>query len=1532
MPGRRTRNVLRMLLLLPSFLFAGGRVIDNFQSDFSGNASDTSGLGIGWSNTLEIYSPRSNYAHLWQNKLNEGNPDNFEPNVEAAMPTVRQESDDNFSVMFLSWNSPTPPGNVIPVDIIKRKRYTINSSVVPTQIDTLSYPTVAADENTDAGMPPSSIDFAVNSDGSEYYALWGLGISNDDDDLRKSSHLRDAINPVHSRAENAYPGVSTFYGDPSIQFIDADNGEMVVAHNLREGGQTDTKVIVSWENIDGTIHEQDTIAAKKVDDIFAFPRAITVEQDNNGNVAVVYMLQTLNTRGVYMQLYDNNRNIIMADTLIQDTINIRQISMSQSRIYGFKAIGPQQFVLAYHMDDEIKYRMITPSANPIIGAEQTLAAIPADNYKWARINVDRDRKFLLFSYYAIEGTDVYAAGTRYDILGGSIAPNTNFSRKYREDPITFVEGNPYTASQRHLHDVNFISAAIDGSGNIVATYNHERGVNIDIWANAPQFIDSARFKSAVLEIENPDITANFDTSIDSVMFIEADYGSDSNVVLMFQVSEDQIMDDPLVNDLRATIDTSGLFPDDFISNAQYYQYEFKLGSNPDSTYTPVISQFNIDWNVKPRQPVIDSIKVGDFLPWEAFDPNKTYKIINRFDRVYIKFRAFDFDYEDGFDAFILNSGTRVDSLIDVQAQGNGFYEDTLTIEPLDIVAIEFDVTLNTRDKDGWFSSGQLIHLSYINIPPVELIDVDHPKGDGTGDTSYAVFDGTRIRVNVGDSSYYRFFATDTNDPVINIVVENSKNSVSIDTNMNVGDSGSFTLEPHPIDTNPYVILDPLIIDLSVDTLSFNFIDPDTTVVSNVYLVPNHAPFLDSVSTVGYFLDGEYVEDLVDRNFNPRIDEHIFIHPEIDVAIQAHHSDVDEVNLDSSKTFWYLLTRDENNKCCLQDSIHEGDTLIHRFGIDPPLVRIVTKDISGIFTEDTFDLKFPYLDTSFGEGNIQEKLNNAIDSLTQKGPYILGVSDENLLKDTVTFNLRSNGTTVLRIDSIWTINDNAQWLSYKILWRDSNQTPLDLVVTENTDSSYISSANVISLLPGDSLHVEIYLDFTTMEGDSLIQDTLFFRTNDFLNRLLSVPLRFEYDDLPFVTIQRIGRLEKDSVQYDLLEDQRVPMLSSVLLAFSEPMRVDSLNEFVKIYSYRDSLFRGLDTYDVLNGEYPNQFNVRYANTSRTLMDSLIFTPYYRAEADYTALRPPPYMFIPADSIQVYLSNGLRDDDGNALDLRRNKVPMAVNSLDTIHGFHVDSTVLKVLSSYPVREGIYDPSKEIEIHFGNKLVETGIFDTDTIISVDQDSLRAGTNRTLQVLSAFNGWQPVDLAYLRLDNNDSLIRVKTLKKLYAGDSIRLEIYSNVTDVNGNTVESPTNDGDNAGVGSFIFHRDPTRGTYMIPFRVDNIGFYNYPNPFDFNNPDHVDKGSISFKNLNNIPGISQGEKVEVRIYSVSGELVYSSERKNTSIRFEEGLDDAAPPEFEWNLRNNHGLLVATGMYIYTVSTKKDGVLQKGKVAVIR
>jgi hypothetical protein len=169
-----------------------------------------------------------------------------------------------------------------------------------------------------------------------------------------------------------------------------------------------------------------------------------------------------------------------------------------------------------------------------------------------------------------------------------------------------------------------------------------------------------------------------------------------------------------------------------------------------------------------------------------------------------------------------------------------------------------------------------------------------------------------------------------------------------------------------------------------------------------------------------------------------------------------------------------------------------------------------------------------------------------------------------------------------------------------------------------------------------------------------------------------------------------------------------------------------------------------------------------------------------------------------------------------------------------------------------------------------------------------------------------------------------IEPLWKLHSLDTLELSILAGVFDVFARPI-----DGNRDGKMPYLYDRSDTSDIFRLGFTVARQEFYVFPNPFKHFDPVHAEKGTISFKNISSLKGIDPAKPIHIRIFSIQGDLIFSSTHNASSVTLRQG-ERVSFPQWDWNLRNRSGRKVASGVYLYVIYSDKSPVF-KGKIAVI-
>jgi hypothetical protein len=136
----------------------------------------------------------------------------------------------------------------------------------------------------------------------------------------------------------------------------------------------------------------------------------------------------------------------------------------------------------------------------------------------------------------------------------------------------------------------------------------------------------------------------------------------------------------------------------------------------------------------------------------------------------------------------------------------------------------------------------------------------------------------------------------------------------------------------------------------------------------------------------------------------------------------------------------------------------------------------------------------------------------------------------------------------------------------------------------------------------------------------------------------------------------------------------------------------------------------------------------------------------------------------------------------------------------------------------------------------------------------------------------------------------------------SLRVE----VTDVNGNNASRAFN--------------------FRVNDQFDLINIANYPNPVRTNTIDPANAGRTRFT----YTLTDDAERVEIRVYTVSGRLVKTFRNLPSSV----GYHEYPRTVFGWDTRDEQGVLLANGVYFYRITAVRGStrVTRTGRLAILR
>jgi hypothetical protein len=323
--------------------------------------------------------------------------------------------------------------------------------------------------------------------------------------------------------------------------------------------------------------------------------------------------------------------------------------------------------------------------------------------------------------------------------------------------------------------------------------------------------------------------------------------------------------------------------------------------------------------------------------------------------------------------------------------------------------------------------------------------------------------------------------------------------------------------------------------------------------------------------------------------------------------------------------------------------------------------------------------------------------------------------------------------------------------------------------------------------------------------------------------------------------------------------------------------------------------------------------------------LLFIPAYDRASDSLKVKPPPGFFIYGDKLRIRLSNGIVDRAGNGLDLRLNKRAAVPGSFDTVFQARVDTSVFSVLRTDPPNGYAgQKPEDPIRIRFNRRLGLPPPQGKDSLTLLTLGSPKSSESRAVRVTSAFFPGRAYDFQALTLEDGDSTLVVRTRPRVASRDTVTVTLSGGLVDTSGVSL-----DGNGDHIPRWLYDRRDSVDAYAFSFSTSDYDFYVFPNPFRFGDPRHRAKGTITFKNLNSLGGFTTGDHTSLRVHTLTGDLVYDSGIRNGDPA---GKPQKLSTSMEWDLRNDRGATVGTGIYIFSLSDGKAKLLRKGKLAIVR
>lgn len=1508
----------------------GGRLRSDFLADLPLSASDTQHISILGSEILRLGVDTVLFAKQLDTALSFGREWNggVNTNNRGALPKVQAVGESRFVALYLSYsgiNEGTPNLNRFYLVNVNLDQGTMSLR------DTLGFdlhtvnPSIFFGGSTSARPVPAHVELISTQ--NRHVAHWSTDRTQGMAPLfRGHSRFSEPGGPLFNSVATrprylfwpsaptpATPSTADFVisrnGIPLAQAfaaLDSDLNETFVVHGPRMGGEH--RVYFRWERVQSPlIHKLDSVDILHTGTasvgVNAVAYHLAAASDGQGSVLAAWT-DSIGGARLWMRAYNALRNPVGTDIIAVEAMDRRAEGEGMYRTYALRHMQDSTYLLAYSLSGVVLLRQIVVTASgPLVGAPLTVS-LPGQLAVFPDLSVGVSHVAISFwrGNTAINRMpEIVRFARTGTVLGDTLVRNygTNIAFTLTSTDAGF-----------RLHGRNIVSISVDSVGNVLTGYNQARQAKITAYANRNRYWTNGFFLSNALELRANGVTANLENA-DSVRFLDFRmFGRTANVGLGLQSSTLGTF----VDAQSVVVDGAlGLRPVRLANQA--FRYTLNLQATDGLFVTPQVDSVVLQWNLQPRPPQLMQVQVGT-RPWRAFHADTIFVAVNRRDSVRINITAQDLDNPDSLFALVFLAGspwlrapgdTLGSSLVSI---GAGEYAGTVVLPPRDTIGLlPFDFYV--RDA-SWRSGAQRLWVRYYNLSPRDSLHLQWQAGDGSILDSN-LRHGAAVRVQVNDTARASFWWNDSNDSQLNFHW-----TLRGALGVRAGDSGqvvvpgiqNLVLPPDSRDRWPERIPGRDSLRLFPDTLRLQLRDRDTTLIRLFYLWPNHKPRLDSISSAGVVVAGDTIWQLRDRARRPFESPWITVAPGVINIVRPHFTEVNTG--DSVRTFWHLLWLDTINGVCCVDSALGIEPLVNfTFPPErPSLLRLRLVDRTGAATEDTFGLRFPRLDTATAWGISLTILRDSLN-------FVLG---SNRLQDTIEAQLQNRGNQALHITGLRTAFNQAAWLTYSV----QGSGGLSVQVRSRTDSSRFTPAAPLLLQPEQSLRLRFVVDISNLRGDSSASDTVFVQSDDFRFPVLRIPVQARWDDLPLIRIYRKPHGVLDTLrQRDTLE-KYFPAFSSLVFVFSEPVLAADLGNHLRIYSRLDSLARGRVDYTTIDPYHPGNFLLHYSRLpggilSNRYADSVEFSARYRTESDHFGVLPPPRNFVHSDVLGIWISNGIIDRSGNALDLRRDRLRRVAGSLDTVLSVPLDTSVLRVVRTWPENGGILDPDEPIRILFNHPLAHYNMVSGDSVLALDQRRLQGDSNSTVRLVTRFSLGRGVELRAPYLERGDSLLVIAPLRKFVSGDSITLTLFPGLSDIFGRTLD---------GNADGVFTWPPmANDAFTMRFTTGSKKFYTFPNPFRASDPAHREKGTITFKNLHQIRGLQPEHRISIRIFTGDGILVYWTERAALDLR----INASEEPIFHWNMQNLAGKPVASGVYIYTIGHGHT-VHSRGKVMVIR
>jgi len=239
-------------------------------------------------------------------------------------------------------------------------------------------------------------------------------------------------------------------------------------------------------------------------------------------------------------------------------------------------------------------------------------------------------------------------------------------------------------------------------------------------------------------------------------------------------------------------------------------------------------------------------------------------------------------------------------------------------------------------------------------------------------------------------------------------------------------------------------------------------------------------------------------------------------------------------------------------------------------------------------------------------------------------------------------------------------------------------------------------------------------------------------------------------------------------------------------------------------------------------------------------------------------------------------------------------------------------IKLVSSKPDSGSVASIQPVISLTFSDPVFD-GTFDTDT----------TAKNRSFLITTSFSQDSSFSFKSIIFSNSNMQISIRPKAVFFSADSIHCFFKGLLKQFRYDTaVNLPTD-------SSMVLAK------HDWFFVTENTGFYTFPNPYKPGiDPRHcsnaaTDPCGIWFTNLHSLR--KDLNEVIIKIFAMQANPVFNTKSAGILIHFSQTEKDQKP-QWKWDTRNQHGELVASGLYFYVITDNTGRVLVKGKLMIVR